>query len=684
VSLRQTGRSALLRRDTAVLAALLLLCVASVPGFDAADAPGLRSSDAVALLRAARAAKQAGDLEVAADLLERVAREHPIVGDHASALRAHLLTQSGHEPQAAAVLLEALAAYPKSPLRAALFRELGAARLSLGDEGGARAAWTAALRTQDKEFEAELLFSLAESFRREEMLDDAFERYREVWFSHPTSEFSAAATARLDELEKKLGDELRVAEDWRRRADRLFRAHYNEAALHDYDHALALGLSPSGVRRAGYQRAHTLFRMRRYDEAVNAFASLPVSADQRLWHARSLARANRVMEAVDEFEKLSSEGHADIGLRAVFLAGLLLEGRDFHERARAHFETVASSRRYPGLAHGALWRLAWREFQDADYEAALPRLERLVEIESDPIDALRWRYWRARCLEQLGRPGAIEEFVALATDFPFTYYGWRSSFRVESAELLMATDVAARDLGPRKLPEAVTERARILISAGYPELARDELRGLRAAARSPGLRLELAGLLSDAGDFNGAQRVVVDAHLLELARGPSPRREELWWYAWPAAFGGEVAHASSLPGAAAPELVYAIMREESGYRPKVRSVSGAYGLMQIMPATGERLARDARRTGFVPDDLFDPSVNVELGARFLGELGDRFPERPSAAIASYNAGPEAVRGWLADDPARADDEWVEAIPYDQTRRYVKRVLRSLHVYRVLY
>ena len=148
--------------------------------------------------------------------------------------------------------------------------------------------------------------------------------------------------------------------------------------------------------------------------------------------------------------------------------------------------------------------------------------------------------------------------------------------------------------------------------------------------------------------------------------------------------GDEVARAGQQRIAADSELVYAIMREESGYRPDVLSFSGAYGLMQIMPDTGERLARASGRTAFAHEDLLRPRVNVALGSWYLGELAARFPERLSAAIASYNAGPEVVSSWLADDPGVVDDQWVESIPYDQTRQYVKRVLRSLHAYRVLY
>jgi soluble lytic murein transglycosylase len=103
-----------------------------------------------------------------------------------------------------------------------------------------------------------------------------------------------------------------------------------------------------------------------------------------------------------------------------------------------------------------------------------------------------------------------------------------------------------------------------------------------------------------------------------------------------------------------------------------------------MPDTGRRLAADLGAERFEVGELFVPERNVELGAFYLSRLLQRFDGRFSAAIASYNAGPEAVARWLAASAGVEDDEWVEGIPYDQTRSYVKRVLRSLHVYRTLY
>ena len=195
-------------------------------------------------------------------------------------------------------------------------------------------------------------------------------------------------------------------------------------------------------------------------------------------------------------------------------------------------------------------------------------------------------------------------------------------------------------------------------------------------------RLAIAALCADAGDFSGAQRVVVDAYSEELARGPAPGDLELWWHAWPAPYDAELQKATR-SGQPSRELVYSIMREESGYRPDVISVSGARGLLQLMPDTATRVARDVELAGFDPKDLFQPAVNIELGSAYLGQLLARFDGNAAAAIGSYNAGPEAVARWQPGG-GTPEDVWIEQIPYDQTRGYVKRVLRSLHVYRVIY
>jgi soluble lytic murein transglycosylase len=345
------------------------------------------------------------------------------------------------------------------------------------------------------------------------------------------------------------------------------------------------------------------------------------------------------------------------------------------------------------VRRASLWRLGWRAYREARYADAIRFIDRLIVEERDPIGGLRSRYWRARALEQLvDDPTAVaaarREFTQIAGEYPLTYYGWRARLRLPEGARAEAprSEVAEPPdrSGERRLsPEELT-RARILVEAGLEDLALEELS--RQSKRVGGLadRLELAQLFRSAGNFRWAQRLVLDPYKVALARGPAPTLEELWWHAWPAAFLELVEEATEAPGSVDPALVFSIMREESGFRPKVVSPVGARGLLQIMEPTGERLARAVGHENFAADDLFEPRTNIRLGAYYLGELSARFDGRLSAAIASYNAGPDAVTRWLGERPDLDDDEWVEAIPYEQTRSYVKRVLRSLQAYRLLY
>jgi soluble lytic murein transglycosylase len=366
--------------------------------------------------------------------------------------------------------------------------------------------------------------------------------------------------------------------------------------------------------------------------------------------------------------------------RALFLAGLLWEGEGEAERGQALFEEVVVSAAETSYAAAALWRFGWADFRAGRYEAAKSNFERLLVRDGGGIQALRVRYWLARARERSGDPAAAADFAAIASEFPFSYYGWRAGLRAGAGSA--ATSAQAVAPGVAAFGPADVSRPRILLEAGMPAEARRELDRLYPRAEGLGDRLALSSLYADSGDFHSSQRVIVGAYDERLARGPVPGQLDLWWQAWPAPFAAGIRRATGDGALIEPGLVYALMREESGYRPGVVSVAGARGLLQIMPETGERLAREVALGDFDADDLFDPDVNLRLGSHYLRNLLERFGGRTSAAVASYNAGPVAVSSWL--DPQIEDDEWVEAIPYEQTRGYVKRVLRSLYAYRVLY
>src|SRR5574337_1138217 len=132
-----------------------------------------------------------------------------------------------------------------------------------------------------------------------------------------------------------------------------------------------------------------------------------------------------------------------------------------------------------------------------------------------------------------------------------------------------------------------------------------------------------------------------------------------------------------------PYLVVALIREESEFGERVVSFSGAVGLMQLLPATANGLVNNAGQSA-EPIKLDAPPTNIALGTRYLAMMIQEFKGNWAKALAAYNAGPNQVRRWLERSGNHADDEFVEEIPFAETRAYVKRVLGSYYRYRAQY
>jgi soluble lytic murein transglycosylase len=132
-----------------------------------------------------------------------------------------------------------------------------------------------------------------------------------------------------------------------------------------------------------------------------------------------------------------------------------------------------------------------------------------------------------------------------------------------------------------------------------------------------------------------------------------------------------------------PFLMAALVAQESTFQPAVRSAANAYGMMQIIPATGRRYARTLRIQPWSTSRLTDPAVNVRIGMTHFAELIREFGD-PAPALAAYNAGEHRVREWLAERPKMDRDVFIDDIPFPETQNYVKRILGSAEDYRLLY
>lgn len=296
----------------------------------------------------------------------------------------------------------------------------------------------------------------------------------------------------------------------------------------------------------------------------------------------------------------------------------------------------------------------------SDWEDAL---RTIALLPADEQRGQEWRYWEAVALRNAGQEEpAAARLDALADTR--SYYGFLAAdelgrdYTFADRRLIADADVAARLLETPAL-----ERARELYYAGLEGRGRSEW-DAAVSELTPQEQVQAAIL---AHQWGWHSRAIATASMigefddLEI-RYPLPWREDFAQYSREAKLDDS--------------LVYGIARSESLFMPDVRSNAGAIGIMQILPATGERIAREIRYpwTGFIT--LTDTASSIRLGTTYLRKLFDRFAENRALATAAYNAGPLNVEAWL---PAaeRVDARiWIENIPYDETRQYVRRVLTA--------
>jgi soluble lytic murein transglycosylase len=314
----------------------------------------------------------------------------------------------------------------------------------------------------------------------------------------------------------------------------------------------------------------------------------------------------------------------------------LARAEDFDERA------------HEWQVRAALWAGDWTRARDGI--AAMPETLRKQN---------RWRYWSARVTEQLGdREAAGADYAAvLPTD---NWYAALSAIRT------------GQRYEPTPVPLA-SDEALLARVAGEPGMVRTH--ELLLCAMQSEANYEWRAAL-DALDRDAQVQAVRLAsgwgwHLPAIAAAAKLGLFDDYDLLYPRPYDEEV-HRAAASTQLPPSLIYAIIRQESLYRADAASSAGALGLMQLLPSTAQATARKAGLPKPTRASLLDPSVNVPLGSAYLRGLLDRVNGELPLAIASYNAGPAAVRRWLPPTPMETD-VWVENIPYNETRGYVQRV-----------
>ncbi len=639
--------------------------------------------DPVAALTGARNAFEAGDTPAALQGLEPLGAGP--LADHAALLRARWLRQAGDLDGAQAAAEEALAHDPPSEVLSLVHLELAGIHLQRSELSGAyraqEAAWKA---SKSSERSADLALEFARIFESRALPGDARQLYDRIWQSWPRAEASVAAFERGRFLSEATGAPQPSGRALLSYGDSLRSSYECDDALPVYERVLARKLDATTRRRADRGRADCLFQRRRYAEAEQAYRALaksrPDDINVAIRAARSLARAGDSEAAIRDLSAIAKRSGRSHRAHAQYLVAIVL-GEEDRDEAERLLRLVEKQRHSPGLARSARWRLAWSQIQNSDYAGAIARLRPLTRGPLSDIEVQRARYWSAVARLEQDPEAGRKELRELAEAFPLSYYGMLGADR-----LGLTPEIEHSFLGEASNdgPFPREQRAAWLLEAGLDESARAELESWARSGRLKRQeRVAAASLLHDLGDHFAAVRLLIDGFGGALEQGIDPSWRAAWQYAWPQPFNPAV-QAAVEEFEFDPALVYAVMREESTYRPDVESPAGALGLMQIIPPTGTRIASSLGVEPFAPTLLFDPSTNIRFGTYYLKYLTSMYDGSRPLAIAAYNAGPEAVNTWLERDGHLADDAFVDSVPYSETRRYLRKVIRSWRVYQLLY
>ncbi len=343
----------------------------------------------------------------------------------------------------------------------------------------------------------------------------------------------------------------------------------------------------------------------------------------------------------------------------------------------ARFVAGRAAVRVPASAREGRFQLGLDAFRRGQFARAGAWFEASSVGSSDPLHARRGAYWNARARAGQGdRDAALAGYRAVLRMSTLDWYALLAHDRL--AELGASPGSPFAGPPPPEVPAApavaLPEAVRLLSALGLDRDASAALRGSEGALRAQGGLRALVGAWASVGDAGRTFRLVAGHDALERPALGDGRW--VWAAAYPRPFETAVVSAATSQGLT-PSLLWAVMRQESAYDPDALSGADAMGLLQMLPSTGARIAGRLGVT-FHRDMLFDPAWNTRLAAAYLRALVDA--HGVPLAFAAYNAGEHRVEAWLARSGEIALDLFVEEIPFDQTRGYVRRVTSHLAHY----
>lgn len=635
--------------------------------------------------------------------LRAAQRDFPVLDDYIRFWIGGALLRSGDAKEAAEMFESALSAVPDSNLvnqvtfRAAeAWYQASSCRESV--------AWlTKAVSLNDSEPQLpQAWLRLASCYVRDGQFAEGRDALRKLWTKFPQTKEAKEAESLLA---SNIGGEFWAPqpEEHYARAQAFLGQALHSEAIEELKKFLTKAPASSQRGEAKLKLGIAQVRLRLYDQARDTFQSLAgeqvaQSDEATVWLGRVYLRqglGTKLLELSRALPQrsLSLEQKGQIRL----FAGIWLEDQVQFDEAREEYRQVAKSGEPASQRTEAQWREGWVLYRTARYDEAIVAWQQIVDQRGSDFEP-QALYWIARSHGRIGSSKSKELFLLLCQRYPYTYYcqlareqtdiAATAQHEQEGSAVVAATGESVTGTGSDRAPSTnrteieqlpAYRRAVELKTLGLEQDAARELTALTDRfSRAPDTLAALSIMLNEVGAYHHALRLVRAQFRDRLERTGGAVAPDLWRVAYPTGLIPTI----KMQGANGvdPLFVAAIIREESQYDWRAVSRVGAIGLMQVMPTTAKAVAQRHHLPAVEREDLFDQETNIRIGVRYVEQLLEEFSGNLVQAIAAYNAGPTVVESWSVTYRGQSEDEFVELIQYQETRQYVKRVLRSYKEY----
>jgi len=634
------------------------------------------------------------DYAKAIDPLNRAKPHAGDLGDYVAYYLGTAYLQTGHIPEAMGALANFESAHPDS----LLVRDAG---VSYADALllEKRAADAAELLEKERQpVRSDVEFALGRAYAALGQQAKAAEAFGNVYYNLPASTEADAAYAELRKLSLA---PLATAAQRRTRADLLMRAHrYADAA--DMYRELVAQTSGTDQESTRLALADALYRNGAIRDAKRELSSVSGQGEinaQRLYILGEIDWASNdndgFYRTVDELRTSSPESPW-LEQSLLSAANLHLVHHEYDQALDAYREM---QQRFPNGKHSsyAHWKAAWLTLRQGRNEQAKQQFEEQIALYPSGSETPAALYWRARLAEEDNQPQMARAFYEKLSDRYLNYYyaelGRERLKRlppapaepehyalldhvppIESGGKVELSDPPADDLHLQK--------AELLGNGGLVDFAVRELQAASSADGGNWGPAETAQLYVETGHYDRAIEVMKHSAPNYFALDIPDLPRSYWEALFPKPYWTDLKRFAASNGLD-PFLVASLIRQESEFNPNAVSRANAVGLMQLLPKTGKNVAKEIKLKRYNASQLYTPTVNLQLGTRYFKGMVDKFGSF-EYALAAYNAGSDRVEEWLGQGKYRDPQEFVESIPFTETREYVQAILRNANVYKQLY